>query len=115
LSCAAREHYIAPGGTTGALPFLNAKWRACVRVTDFWPDRLEDFARPINDFSHSNNPEEEVESVSIQDHVHNKRYEWAFMLLLEDASNEGSNRSDVMPILVAHEDAEYLLKLDACE
>ena len=111
-----------------SIPFVNMKFRLHVKVVDYWPRQIEDFSRSITDHiynpmsgSLSEKSQSEAESdssISIQSSpsstAHN--WEWAFYLLVEDVAIKGtssSTRPSKMPLLVAHDDAVYLLKLDA--
>ena len=111
-----------PLGNTYTLPFQNICSRATVRVVDFFPNKLEDFAvclgRPseydiLSDIE-SNSPSEDSDQ-SISD-SEEKRWEWRFALTLEDASpTPPSEPKARMEVFVAEQDADFLLKLDACK
>ncbi|KAA8634994.1 hypothetical protein SMACR_03948 [Sordaria macrospora] len=100
------------------LPFTNAKYNACVRVVDFYPRKLEDFAcgrkRTEFDILSDNDDDDDDDddddndddAESDEDNLnstmdttdgedHNNRqsrrtWEWRFALLLEDASTPSS-------------------------
>ncbi|KAJ4421773.1 hypothetical protein N0V85_000012 [Neurospora sp. IMI 360204] len=88
------------------LPFTNAKYNARVRIVDFYPRNLEDFAcgRKRSEFDIlSDNDDDEDDSESDdnlystmdasddEDNVKESRtWEWRFALLLEDASTPSS-------------------------
>ncbi|KAK4984578.1 hypothetical protein LTR66_008448 [Elasticomyces elasticus] len=76
------------------LPFMNAKWRARLRIIDFYPKDLADFSRPIPDEPDA--------------------WQWAFHLYVEDSSVSRGEPSN-MVLDVVGQDAVYLLKLDACD
>ncbi|KAK3403231.1 hypothetical protein B0T20DRAFT_400389 [Sordaria brevicollis] len=93
------------------LPFTNAKYNARVRVVDFYPRKLEDFAygRKRTEFDilsdNDDSGEEEDESdndnpgstmdttaaSSYDEENDNRTWEWRFALLLEDASTPRSS------------------------
>jgi len=93
------------------LPFICARYRSRVRVVDFKPDNLEDFARPVGDGSDDNF---ETESMSEWDGTQQKKWEWAFCLLVEDAVG-GLAQKTRMRIIVAADGAEHLLRMEAAE
>ncbi|KAI9711747.1 MAG: hypothetical protein M1820_001892 [Bogoriella megaspora] len=107
-----------PSGIKRSLPFLNAKYRSQVRVVDYYPDKLEDFARSLDNKSYNDVPDSENEDSDIMgiDTVPPKRWEWAFYILVEDAKKaKAGARSAYLPLTVSGSDAEYLLKLDATD
>jgi hypothetical protein len=106
--------YRAPSGQDITLPFLNQKCRIRTRVVDFWPSQLEDFARPVtivqDDGSHSNSQDYSMASIQTP------TWEWAFVLLVEDADKPPPGQiSTRMNLVVTNKEAEYLLKLNATE
>ncbi|KAK8066383.1 hypothetical protein PG997_013130 [Apiospora hydei] len=81
-----------------ALPFTNVKFRANVRVVDFRPRRLEDFAagRKVTDFAGP------------------KSWEWRFALELEDASPRAKGeKPERIWALVDNYEAQQLTNMDA--
>lgn len=86
------------------LPFTNAKYNACVRVVDFYPRKMEDFAcgRKRTEFDILSDNEDDDDDESGEDNLNStisstmdstqddgdgrKTWEWRFALLLEDAS-----------------------------
>ncbi|KAL0465751.1 hypothetical protein QR685DRAFT_575821 [Neurospora intermedia] len=85
------------------LPFTNTKYNACVRVVDFHPCNLEDFACGrkwsefdiLSDNDHDDDDDDESDQDSLnstmdasddEDHDRGRTWEWRFALLLEDAS-----------------------------
>ncbi|KAK1779043.1 hypothetical protein QBC45DRAFT_412564 [Copromyces sp. CBS 386.78] len=90
------------------LPFTNAKYNACVRVVDFYPRKLEDFAcgrkRTEFDILSDNDDDDDEDDGSDEDNVNStmdttddedqdrqsRTWEWRFALLLEDASTPSS-------------------------
>ena len=147
LETSTTHAYVTPNTQTPCtLPYQNLISRATVRVIDFQPPLLEDFARrrrvgeyeALSDCSAGEEEEEDeeeseeeveeeeeeaeevVEGVDGSQIVQKKKnwaWEWAFTLLVEDASphaplfEDGSKAR--MPVYVAGENADYLLKLDA--
>ncbi|KAK4630985.1 Protection of telomeres protein 1 [Fulvia fulva] len=96
----------SPDGTSYDLPFINAKYRAKVRVVDFEPKSLEDFAVPVL-------PDDQG-SVDSMDYVYNsQRLEWYFSLLLEDASNRSrpnDQQKNRIWVHIHHEQAQFLFR-----
>ncbi|KAK8209865.1 hypothetical protein IWZ01DRAFT_506918 [Phyllosticta capitalensis] len=104
-------------GVEVRLPFINAKFRTQVRVVDFHPPDLRDFSRSLSDPSYNNMPAGDTQSTTGGVHTgltaSPPRWEWAFYLLIEDATQPQNGKENVrIPLLVADKDAEYLLKLD---
>lgn len=98
----------APDGREYILPFINVKYRAKVRVVDYEPKDLEDFAvRPETEYSSDDDPDD-MDWVNTS----SPSYEWYFSLLLEDASMPPSaNETERQRIWVHvhHENAQFLL------
>lgn len=95
----------APGGVPYVLPFMNARYRAKVRVVDYEPKALDDFAVQ---------PEPELGSSpdTIAWQYASPKYEWSFSLLLEDATKKtslGSEEHDRVWVHLQHEQAQFLL------
>ena len=114
-----------PDGTTYTLPFQNVKSRATVRVIDFFPHDLADFAVPCpkpseyDILTDAESDQDEGESV-LQSQSNNgceeeRQWEWRFGLVLEDAFGRRGEEKATMEVYVAGQDAEGLLKLDAEE
>ncbi len=116
---------MTPNGTSYTLPFQNIKSRATVRVVDFFPSELVDFAVPcpklteyavLSDADDSRSGSES-ESQTSGARYHPQRdeiqWEWRFGLVLEDAMGSQSEEKESMIVYVAGQDAECLLKLDA--
>ncbi|POR35047.1 Uncharacterized protein TPAR_04760 [Tolypocladium paradoxum] len=105
------------------LPFINASYRTHVRVVNFMPSKLEDFARPkkkASDYdvlSDRSGSESESESESDQDMMANftavKDWEWRFYLELEDAAVKGGQQKKRVWVLVDNQAAQCLTSLDA--
>jgi len=89
-----------------------------VRVVDFWPPRLEDFARSLNDATYNDTPcDTDDDGDYLAESPMAKGWEWVFCLLVEDATIP-SNMKDPharLNLLVTQSDAEFLLKMDATE
>ncbi|OCL03931.1 hypothetical protein AOQ84DRAFT_226728 [Glonium stellatum] len=108
----------APNGIETKLPFVNAKYRARVRVVDFWPPKLEDFSRSLNDTAYNDTICDTNDDESHQsDPQVTKSWEWAFCLLVEDATTPSSTKEPQarLNLLVAQDDAVHLLKMDATD
>ena len=109
----------APGGVEYRLPFQNLRYRASVRVVDFFPPKLEDFVALYNSEyamlsdveSNGSGGESDLEPV-----IGSRRWEWRFCLLVEDGSpgvrqNAGQSKQR-MKLYVADADAVFLLCMD---
>ncbi|KAF2138803.1 uncharacterized protein K452DRAFT_255690 [Aplosporella prunicola CBS 121167] len=102
-------------GTKYVLPFINASYRANLRVVDYYPHNLEDFAHPLFDDTYNNVEPEVTDDSPVEMFSQSPPlWEWAFYLLVEDARQPpGATSPTRMRLLVADKDAEHLLKLDA--
>ncbi|OAA66122.1 telomere-binding alpha subunit central domain protein [Cordyceps fumosorosea ARSEF 2679] len=105
------------------LPFTNASYRASVRVKNYLPHKLEDFAfarlegdvydvlsDPEYDSSSSDDDNEE----DMNSYVTSEKiigWEWRFHLLLEDAQDADAN----VWVTVDNHAAQCLLAMDACD
>ncbi|GME43997.1 Telomere end binding protein [Neofusicoccum parvum] len=111
--------YKAPNGVDCNLPFINATYRARVRVVDFWPEKLEDFSKSLDDPEYNDvNVEGETQSSTSYTALSmgTQRWEWHFCLLVEDAKPPPGTKGPArIPLLVFDKDAEYLLRLDATD
>ncbi|KAM3508872.1 hypothetical protein MY10362_000923 [Beauveria mimosiformis] len=107
------------------LPFINANYRASVRVKDYLPHRLEDFAYPrlkgnINDClsDEEHEPSDDEEAHKIDRFVSSEKiagWEWRFYLLLEDVRNSETEPKDNIWVTVDNHAAQCLLSMDACD
>lgn len=114
-----------PKGAPYILPFQNINSRATVRVIDFFPPSLVDFAVPRRKASEyailseddcsesgsdqqSNDPDDRSEAEDAQ-------WEWRFALVLEDAISSRQQEKATVEVYVAGQDAECLLNLNAEE
>ncbi|KAI9716333.1 MAG: hypothetical protein M1812_005398 [Candelaria pacifica] len=111
-----RRQVNTPGGIKYQLPFHNICCRASVRVVDYFPRKLEDFAVP----SEPSEPSDDAEYFDNQDYDSQTRpsgWEWRFYLLVEDGAVTKGNSNDEkkarLKVLVTNQDAVYLLKIDA--
>jgi len=124
----------SPSGITYTLPFQNIKSRTTVRIVDFFPTDLAQFAVRIpkpsefdalsdhepsdTDTDTSSQPSPRHGNGMTEEDEDERKWEWRFGLVLEDASEEkvpkGEERAR-MEVYVAEQDAEFLLKLDAEE
>lgn len=98
------REYKFPSGTTKTLPFINQNRRALVRVIDFAPRTLEEFASPAGGLSQSSSS--------------SSSWNWDFFLLVEDARPSPTVADQQQPQMwlhVQHRAAEYLLRLKACD
>ncbi|XP_014555961.1 hypothetical protein COCVIDRAFT_101107 [Bipolaris victoriae FI3] len=91
------------------LPFVNCRYRSRVRVIDVFPPKLELFAHSLNDPNWTKR--------SGKQHADNtcpkERWEWGFVLLLEDAEVPRGGVSEKLRVVVNNSSAQYLLKLNA--
>ena len=107
-------------GNLYTLPFQNSVYRSRVRVVDFFPPSLTDFCVPIRDSEYGHLSDHE--SVSDVDPTQDKmdlddadvRWEWCFVLLVEDAKPVPGIEPAQMELLVCARDGDFLLRQDAC-
>ncbi|KAJ5102089.1 hypothetical protein NUU61_004311 [Penicillium alfredii] len=99
-----------PGGVTYQLPFQNVCYRPIVRVVDFFPPDLRDFAVQVPNDSILVNGDDE-ESGSDQRHT---VWEWRFCLLVEGIEPMASKQQprEQMKLFVSGAEGEHLLQLD---
>ena len=93
------------------LPFVNAKHRARVRVVDVFPPELELFAHSLSDPKWNKRPKKKdpTNGPTIE------RWEWGFVLLLEDANVPPNTVSEKLRVVVGNEAGQGLLKQNALE
>ncbi|PNP55072.1 hypothetical protein THARTR1_04761 [Trichoderma harzianum] len=110
------------------LPFVNMKYRANVRVVNFMPPDLEDFAQPkkkrkkpseyaiLSDYEESD-ADSDMEGEETVDRSTAREWEWRFFLELEDASSHGETQKEPKTLWVAvdNHSAQCLLSLDASD
>jgi hypothetical protein len=110
---------VSPNQIEYRIPFQNVCYRATVRVVDFFPPKLEDFAVPEGS-DHEPRPDAELDE-TLNSHSSNSsgrtiRWLWRFCLLVENVPPPTHGKSrERMKLFVSGADAEYLLKLDAAE
>lgn len=99
------------------LPFGDTKYRVIVRVIDFRPNKLENFARArkASEFDILSDNDEDPSDYEADSISSSTRWEWAFMLLLEDASSQAGPRPGRVWATVDNEQAQYLTGLNASE
>ena len=114
-----------PSGAPYTLPFQNINSRATVRVIDFFPPNLVDFAvlRPKaseyailsdDDCSESEN-DQQSNDIDDRSVAEDAQWEWRFGLVLEDALSARQQEKATIEVFVTGQDAEGLLKLEAEE
>jgi protection-of-telomeres protein 1 len=110
-------------GADQLAPFVNAKYRSNVRVVDFWPHKLEDFALGrrvteydmLSDFSGGESTDNEGDMAKFREGKGfggEKKWEWRFALQVEDVTKNNKERRERIWLMVNHENAQALLKLD---
>lgn len=103
-----------PNGITYQLPFQNVCYRLLVRVVDFFPPKLEDFAVevPMSSIVNHGYP-------GMNDGTSNQRteWQWRFCLLVEGTEPKISKDQprELMKIYVVGGEGEHLLNLTATE
>lgn len=90
------------------LPFINCRYRCRVRVVDVFPPKLELFAHSLSDPNWSKKQKTDGASTK-------ERWEWGFVLLLEDAEVPRDAASEKLRVVVNNNAAQYLLKMNARE
>lgn len=105
------------------MPFVNANYRTDVRVVDFMPPYLEDFASPKEKNSEfdclSDNGSSSSESEAKQEVAGmvgpEHEWEWRFYLKLEDATSPAGDENQKQSLWVAvdNQEAQCLVNLDA--
>lgn len=108
-----------PNGNSFSVPFQNCKYKSKIRVVDFFPDNVEDFAVPQkeSDYDYLSDRGSDTESdVNLsQVDAHRVKWIWRFFLLVEDAQPLKGNGATPaqMQLLVADSDGEFLLNQEA--
>ncbi|KAF4975067.1 hypothetical protein FZEAL_8103 [Fusarium zealandicum] len=108
------------------LPFVNTNYRANVRVVNFFPSKLVNFAVPKKESEYDALSDDGGESVSSNDtededgtentmevFTATRRWEWRFYLEVEDAAVPNKQKKQRMWVAVDNQAAQCLLKLDA--
>lgn len=104
------------------LPFINANYRTYVRVIDYIPSQLENFAHPKRVSSEyaalSDNEDTDSDAATESDEASRviKQWEWRFYLRLEEAntSEDGKPKKSLWAV-VDNQSAQMLLNLDATD
>ncbi|KAJ3953272.1 hypothetical protein N0V92_010267 [Colletotrichum tropicale] len=113
------------------LPFTVAQYRTNVRVIDFHPPRLEDFASgrkrteydilSDNSDSESDSNSEEEDGGTLDNFVGERVWEWRFALRLQEATlttagkkHSPGTKNNTFWVLVDNLEAQLLTGLDAC-
>ncbi|KFY16358.1 hypothetical protein V492_01400 [Pseudogymnoascus sp. VKM F-4246] len=108
-------------------PFVNANYRANLRVTDFFPHKLENFSvgrKPnefdcLSDYNPTSDEEDDTDTVGkdISDFVlrgdDSLQWSWRFALQVEDASPCESSAKERIWVLVDNGSGQFLLSEDA--
>ena len=125
----------SPKGVSHILPFQNIRCRARVRVVDFFPPDLADFAvrereseyELLSDSESEADISESGSSTGVSSDEGEAsssnrpavKWVWRFCLLLEDghtaAGNAGNGDQSRIKVIVADADAEFLLRMTAEE
>lgn len=111
-------------GSEYLLPFENVKHRSNVRVVDFWPNKLEDFAvgrrvseyEVLSDYSGGESTDNEEDMRLFRQgkgYGGEKAWEWRFALRLQDADKKARSHRDTMWVIVDNQAAQMLLNIDA--
>jgi protection-of-telomeres protein 1 len=93
------------------LPFVNSRYRGRVRVVDFFPPELELFAHCTSDPGW----DKRAKKQDLLDSHKKSRWEWGFILLLEDARIPPNTVSEKLRVIVGNDSAQHLLNMDAQE
>ncbi|KAI1458905.1 hypothetical protein F4805DRAFT_106459 [Annulohypoxylon moriforme] len=107
---------------TLTLPFTCAKYRTNVRVVDFRPSKLVDFAiwrkslesDVLSDESGDSDSESDGDG-TLDRYAGRKIWEWKFSLLLEDADPKRKGEDNKFWVVVDNTEAQLLLNLDATD
>jgi protection of telomeres protein 1 len=91
------------------LPFINARHRARVRVVDVFPPEIELFVHSLEDRTW-NKPNKKQDH---RDSNTKNRWEWGFVLLLEDADIPPNTVSEKLRVVVGDQAGQGLLKENA--
>lgn len=99
------------------LPFRNVSYQVKVRVLDFLPDKLVNFAAPyhVSDYNMLSADEASASETDGHDNSSETRWEWRFALLIEDAGPRPPNDhpKQQMILQVFGTDGDYLLNMEA--
>jgi protection-of-telomeres protein 1 len=92
---------------------MNVSFRANVRVVDFFPPDIRDFAHRLDNENYNDATDPPDGSQMELDDV--KTWEWMFYLIVEDCEKGPNGEHAKVPLLVHGQDAEYLLNIEAAE
>ncbi|KAM0558520.1 hypothetical protein ACHAPJ_004715 [Fusarium lateritium] len=110
------------------LPFVNLNHRANVRVVNFSPSSIVDFARPRKESemdilsddgeespenSDSEDDDYQTQQMTIEDFTKPRKWEWRFFLELEDATVPDKQEKQRLWVAVDNQSAQCLTSLDA--
>jgi protection-of-telomeres protein 1 len=93
------------------LPFVNCKHRTRVRVVDFFPPDIKYFAHSMSDPRWYPKAKKHDPGSGRS----NDRWEWSFVLLVEDAHVPPHTVPQQLRVIVGNKEAEGLLKMTASE
>ncbi|EAW14469.1 telomere-binding alpha subunit central domain protein [Aspergillus clavatus NRRL 1] len=103
---------VSPDRIEYRFPFQNVCYRSTVRVVDFFPPLLEDFAVPdLSESRRQTSPSRESGRPTDPDRF--IPWVWRFCLLVENVPPPRGQPKERMKLFVSGADAEYLLKIDA--
>ncbi|KAF4338171.1 protection of telomeres 1 [Fusarium beomiforme] len=123
------ETTIEDGALKLPLPFVNLNYRANVRIVDFLPSNIADFAYPKKESEYDDLSDDGEESLSnsetedekeqpnqrrLDDFSKVRNWEWRFFLELEDATVPGKQEKQRLWVAVDNQSAQLLVGLDAC-
>ncbi|KAF1832650.1 hypothetical protein BDW02DRAFT_502533 [Decorospora gaudefroyi] len=93
------------------LPFVNCRHRSRVRVVDVFPPELQLFAHSTRDPTWTPQQKQQDSTTTRT----KERWEWGFVLLLEDAEIPRGTVSEKLRVVVNNDTAQYLLKMNAAD
>ncbi|KAJ9602899.1 hypothetical protein H2200_012679 [Cladophialophora chaetospira] len=104
------------------LPFQNCTYKSKVRVVDFFPENIADFAAPrrVSQYDelsdHGSSDDESDVDLTQERDGYEIKWEWRFFLLVEDAKlPPGAHGGPTqMELLVADADGDCLFNMEAC-
>jgi len=82
-----------------------------VRIVDVYPPEIKLFAHSTRDRKWNKHPKRQS---STGTHA-NEKWEWGFVLLLEDANVPRDTVAEKLRVVVNNEAAQFLLKMNAVE
>lgn len=96
---------IDASGNPMTLPFVNQRVRSRVRVVDFTPNDIQDFARSLDDETYQQwDPYSDTPPLNSTN-----KWEWAFYVLVEDAKPGAGEQPVQLPLQVFGDEAIKLL------